>query len=112
MSEYRWTGDGAFHDHRNDRTVEEDDVVELDEDVADGHAGFVRVEEDANEDELAEDGADGAFDAAAFVDRTPMSDVVDDIESGDYDEHLDEIAAAEQEGRDREGVKEAAEARR
>lgn len=39
------------------------------------------------------------FDAAAFVDRTPMSDVVEDIKSGDHDNRLDAIeAAAERKG--------------
>lgn len=42
----------------------------------------------------------GGFDnAEAFVDRTPLSKVVEDLESGDYDGHLDAIeAAAERQG--------------
>lgn len=50
---------------------------------------------------------DEEFDAEAFVDRTPMSDVVADIESGDYDDHLDAIEAAA----DRVGVQDAIDAR-
>jgi hypothetical protein len=56
--------------------------------------------------------SDDAFDPAAFVDRTPMDDVIADIESGDYDAHLDAIEAAEAEGRDRDGVADAIDERR
>lgn len=55
-----------------------------------------------------EDSADDEFDAEAFVDRTPMSDVIDDLESGAYDEHLDAIEAAAE----RVGVQDAIDARR
>lgn len=40
------------------------------------------------------------FNPGAFVDRTPMGDVIDDVESGEYDAHLDEIEAEA----DRQGV--------
>jgi hypothetical protein len=53
-----------------------------------------------------------AFDAEAFVDRTPMAEVVDDIESGDVDAHLDAIESAEAGHRDREGVADAIAERR
>ena len=52
------------------------------------------------------------FDAEVFVDRAPVSDVADDIKSGEYDERLDEILAAEQENRDRKTVQEAVKERR
>jgi hypothetical protein len=58
----------------------------------------------AHEDDVDED---NAFDAAAFVNRTPMANVVKDIESGSVDAHLEEVAAAEAEGRDRKGVADA-----
>jgi hypothetical protein len=48
------------------------------------------------------------FDAAAFVDRTPMDDVVADIESGEYDAHLDAIEAEAS----RQGVLDALDERR
>lgn len=48
------------------------------------------------------------FDAAAFVDRTPMDAVISDIRSGDYDEHLDAIDAEAS----RQGVQDAIDARR
>jgi len=59
-----------------------------------------------------EEDEDEEFDAEAFVDRTPVSDVVDDIESGEYDDRLDEILVAEQENRDRKTVQDAVEERR
>jgi len=51
---------------------------------------------------------DEGFDAETFVDRTPMDDVVDDIESGEYDDHLDEIEAEAE----RQGVIDAVDERR
>lgn len=56
-------------------------------------------------------GEDG-FDAGDFVDRTPVADVAEDIGSGEFDDHLAEIAEAEEQGRDRKTVKEAIEERR
>lgn len=64
--------------------------------------------------EPAADDTDGGtgdnddFDAAAFADRTPMETVISDIESGEYDGHLDAIEAEAS----REGVKDAIDARR
>ena len=46
---------------------------------------------------------DDEFDAAEFVDRTPMDVVIDDIESGDVDDHLEAI----KEAADRVGVQDA-----
>lgn len=48
------------------------------------------------------------FDAAAFVDRTPMDAVISDIESGEYDEHLNAI----EDEASREGVQDAIDRRR
>lgn len=51
------------------------------------------------------------FDARDFVDRYPMGQVIKDIESGDYDEHLNSISNAEIADRSRKGVLEAIEER-
>lgn len=65
------------------------------------------VEVEAEDED--EDNADGEeFDAAEFVDRTPMADVTDDLESGEYDEHLDAIESEAS----RRGVLDAVRARR
>jgi hypothetical protein len=88
--------------------------------IADRYAAIEYPESDANadsdEDSVEDDGEEKeeeeGFDAALFVDRTPMDNVVEDIESGDYDDHLDAIAAAEREGRNRQGVADGVDARR
>ena len=71
----------------------------------DGDGDADADEEDEGADETGNE--DDAFDAAAFVDRTPMDDVVEDIESGEVDAHLEEVSAADAEGRDRQGVADA-----
>jgi hypothetical protein len=58
------------------------------------------------------DDAVAAGDAEEFVDRTPVSDVADDIEAGTVDEVLNEVEAAESANRDRSTVHDAIEARR
>lgn len=58
-------------------------------------------------------GAGSPSDPRAFVDRTPMQKVIADIETGDYDSHLDAIEAAEKErSNPRTGVLDAMEDRR
>jgi len=78
----------------------------------DGDSGEEGASDEEDEDASGTDEADDAFDAESFVDRTPMEEVVSDIESGDYDEHLDAIEAAEAAGRDRDGVADAINERR
>jgi len=68
--------------------------------VAISYAGAV-PDGDAEEDGGDASGED--FSADAFVDRTPMEDVVQDLESGEYDAHLDAIEGAA----DRQGVQDA-----
>lgn len=76
------------------------------------------AEADADADADADDGDDSdedvedEFDAQSFVDRTPQREVINDIETGEYDEYLEEIADAEESGRDRRGVASAIESRR
>lgn len=62
--------------------------------------------------ERGESGESSEFNAAAFVNRVPQDDVIDDIESGEYDAQLDVIEAAEKEGRNRNGVLDAIDAQR
>jgi hypothetical protein len=54
------------------------------------------------------DGVETAFDAEAFVDRTPMEAVIDDIHAGEADGHLDAVYDAA----DRVGVTDAVGERR
>jgi hypothetical protein len=103
-----------------DGVLEFDDGMAVVEDearaaaIADRYTGIEYPDSDADADSDADDGREEEeeFDAAGFVDRTPMDDVVEDLESGDYDRHLDAIQAAEREGRDRQGVADAVDARR
>jgi hypothetical protein len=108
--------DGAA-ELRNQQVLGDDSPLEFDED------GYAEVDDAVGEKLLAMhrhiqrgghgpdngDETDGdGFEAEAFVDRTPMDDVVDDIESGEYDDHLDAIADAA----DRQGVLDAVDDRR
>lgn len=104
---------------------EDDGEVELDEDELSLTAESPDIEDDTDDETEAEaeveaeveveseDGDDveaaveDEFDAEAFVDRTPQNAVIEDIQSGEYDHLLDEIEAAEREGRDRRGVERA-----
>lgn len=94
--------------------VEDADVDAYD--VADGFAddeGTVDVDFDPDTNDVEADVEFGGdFDADVFVDRTPMSDVVDDIEAGEVDGNLDAVEEAEAHGRDRVGVADAIASRR
>jgi len=104
---------------RDSVATDADGVFEVDEDREDyedvverlQEAGHTSVEQEAEDDE-PEATAEDAVDVEAFVDRTPMSEVVEDIESGTVDDVLDAVEAAEQDTRDRKGVLEAIEDRR
>lgn len=117
MTTLRWPdGRGRFVDRDTDRTPDDVDIlsigpgatVEVDDQETVDHylaRGFEAVD-DGDSDGSDTDG-DG-FDADAFVDRTPVSDVADDIAAGDADGHLDAVAAAD----DRKTVQDAVEERR
>jgi len=100
----------------NQQVLGEDSPLEFDEDgyaevgdpvVAEKllamHRHIERGGHGPETDGAEEPDAEEDFDAEAFVDRTPMEDVVADIESGDYDEHLEAIESAA----DRQGVQDA-----
>jgi len=71
--------------------LEERDDFELVEDGLGSEDEADRDEEDSDDDE---DGDDGGFDVEAFLDRTPVDDVVEDIHAGEVDDHLDAVAEA------------------
>jgi hypothetical protein len=89
---------------------DEDDARELA--LLHKHVEYAGETVEASDETGEQTEPDEEFDAEAFVDRTPVSDVVDDIESGEYDDHLDEILEAEQENRDRKSVQDAVSERR
>lgn len=101
------------------RDPETDEYVSLDDDVddevaerlTDRYDPVTRADEAdtaEEEDEEEEEGEEEEFDATEFVDRTPMDDVVEDVENGEADDHLDAVEDAAE----REGVQDAVEARR
>lgn len=105
---------GEATELRNSQILGDQSPLEFDDD------GYAFVEDSVVADKLlamhrhierggrGPEGSSDDFDAAEFVGRTPMDDVVDDIESGDYDEHLEAI----KEAADREGVQDAVDERR
>ncbi len=107
MPRARYTGDGGLY--RIGRlNFEPGDEKEVDRETAqhlsDRDDFVVTVEKDAGEEsddgddeddeaDSEDDKADG-FDVDAFLDRTPVDDVVEDIEAGEVDDHLDAVAEA------------------
>lgn len=89
-------------------TIDDDELVVEDGELAaaidKSFPALTLVEEP---DEGDTDESDGEFDAESFLDRTPMDDVIEDIESGMVDAHLSELSAQAE----RKGVKEALAAR-
>lgn len=125
MPRLRWDGHGVFRDGQSGVVAGPGPgrplVHEVDEETArrfldrrgwvcldDSGEGETGASDSAPDDDVPDDSATASadFDASAFVDRTPMGDVISDLESGDYDEHLAEIRVAETQGRDRKGVHE------
>lgn len=124
MPELRWPeGRGRFVDRDSDRVedpplvITPGDTITVDIDVASHYQdrGFdvVSVDEggdDSTQDPSADDeatgesqdgvaddrgdGDDDDFDVDAFLDRTPVEDVVDDIEAGQADGHLEAVKDA------------------
>lgn len=97
MPQYRWTGDGLYHDNRTDRLVESGEVVELDEAVGEPNRELVRVEDEADgdEEEAAEQAEDTeTFDPEEWLDQD-YQQRTERVQSGDVDEHLGKILQAE-----------------
>lgn len=96
----RWPdGRGKFVDDDTERTPDGErmevfagtEITVEDDDVADHYVsrGFDVVDSDADTD--GGDAETDDFDVEAFLDRTPVHDVVDDIKDGEADGHLDEV---------------------
>ncbi|QLH77457.1 hypothetical protein HZS55_09180 [Halosimplex rubrum] len=93
--------------------TDDDGYAEVGDDAADQLVALhAHLDHSGPPPDGASEESDGAaadtFDAGEFVDRTPMSKVVEDIESGDYDAHLEEIKGAA----GRQGVQDAVDERR
>jgi hypothetical protein len=102
MPYYEWTRSDPFRDHANDRTVIEGEVVELPESIGESAYGF--VEADAPENAGDGGGETQASDADASESTsadgaadTPLTEkhwrtAVSEVEDGEYDGRLDELA--------------------
>lgn len=100
-------GWGAVHNPLNPDElipVENDEIVVEDGDLADAlgrEFDALKLVESPDQDSDADH--DESFDADSFLDRTPMTAVIEDIESGMVDAHLEQLA----EQADRMGVQDA-----
>lgn len=84
-------------------TVDDEETARA---IADSHTAITLP--DGVDDSESDDDSDDEFDADAFLNRNLDDGVIDDIKSGDYDEHLDAIASAA----GRETVRDAVDERR
>ncbi|MFD1515109.1 hypothetical protein [Halomarina rubra] len=100
-AEFFDAGEGVYH--------RSGDEIDVSESFADEHPYLVSpVKDDESEVVTESEDLDEAFQPEAFLDRTLDEGVVDDIEDGAVDEFLDQVEAHAE----RDGVKEAIEARR
>lgn len=110
MPTYRMTdaGPSRFASRTIDEVLTPGDTVSVDDSVTplEERDYFERVSDDGggDEDDSDEadsksesegDAADDEFDVEAFVDRTPVSEVADDIRAGKADGHLNAVAEAD-----------------
>lgn len=115
MPTYRWTGERPLRRNDTDEVVEQGETFEVDSDREDDadpvERAFSDLVEpaDADEDDTEEDDADeGPPDEVANLLDGTVADVEEALESGDYDEYLDDI----EEYAERAGVQDAVEDRR
>lgn len=118
MPTVRYTGGGRYR--VGGHNFGPGDKREVDEDLADHLAGVDEFDilgdydvldddgDDSDGDDGSDDDPDGEFDVDAFLDRTPVEDVADDIRAGEADGHLDAV----EETADRVTVEDAIEDRR
>jgi len=104
---------GEFYHRGLDRRLSQADRADVNADLAaylcDERGDFERIEDhtdaefrevddeeddDADEGEAEENSGDDGFDVEAFLDRTPVEDVEEDIHAGEVDDHLDAVQEA------------------
>ena len=120
MIELRWTRDSTFHDgERNFRATGPgiyDVPEEAVEDYLDHRSGaWERPEETSDEEQSADsqdDGADVDEDVLAELLDGTIGEVEDALETGEYDDVLDELEVLEEDGEGRKGVFSAIDERR
>jgi hypothetical protein len=106
MPTVRYTADGGHYrvggygfDPGDEKDVDDDDLVDYLADHEDfevlgdsARSAPENVEESSADESTADDVGNKEFDAGAFLDRTPVEDVADDIRAGEADANLDAIA--------------------
>jgi hypothetical protein len=120
MIELRWTRDSTFHDgERNFRATGPgiyDVPEEAVEDYLDHRSGaWERPEETSDEEQSADfpnDGADVDEDELAELLDGTIGEVENALETGEYDDVLDELETLEEDGEGRKGVFSAIDERR
>jgi hypothetical protein len=120
MTELRWTRDSTFHDgERNFRATGPgvyDVPEEAVEEYLDHRSGAWERPEETSDEEQSTDFQDDSADVdedelAAVLDGT-IGEVEDALETGEYDDVLDELEALEEDGEGRKGVFSAIDERR
>jgi hypothetical protein len=120
MTELRWTRDSTFHDgERNFRATGPgvyDVPEEAVEEYLDHRSGAWERPEETSDEEQSTDSQDDSADVdedelAAVLDGT-IGEVEDALETGEYDDVLDELEALEEDGEGRKGVFSAIDERR
>jgi hypothetical protein len=120
MIELRWTRDSTFHDgERNFRATGPgiyDVPEEAVEDYLDHRSGaWERPEETSDDEQSAEsqdDGTDVDEDELAELLDGTIGEIEDALETGEYDDVLDELETLEEDGEGRKGVFSAIDERR
>ena len=120
MTELRWTRDSTFHDGERNFRATGSDVYDVPEEAVEEYldhrsGAWERPEETSDEEQSADsqdDGADvGEDELAELLDGT-IGEVEDALETGEYDDILDELEALEEDGEGRKGVFSAIDERR
>jgi len=81
MPRYEWTRDEPFRDYRNDRVVENGEVVELPENVAEPAYGFRRVEAEESDTEPDVESEEADTDAETETFRCGVNDCSREVDS-------------------------------
>ena len=120
MTELRWTRDSTFHDGERNFRATGSDVYDVPEEAVEEYldhrsGAWERPEETSDEGQSTDsqdDGADVDEDELAAVLDGTIGEVEDALETGEYDDVLDELEALEEDGEGRKGVFSAIDERR
>ena len=112
MIELRWTRDSTFHDGERNFRATGPGIYDVPEEAVDEYldhrsGAWERPEETSDEEQTADsqdDGADVDEDELAELLDGTIGEVEDALETGEYDDVLDELEALEEDGEGRKGV--------